>query len=222
MQLDFLAMSGADGKQLAIAVIGTLALLFLYMLFTEKTPAEITILVGIPLILGVILFVGTSPSIDQPFGLLIKGVQQNRTQRQKADNIKAKPDKHSKTIVKSNYQDNLKKHFPELKRANVELIGDSSTISIYCNNKRIATAINTDDPNDKLMQIIPVNNSGLAFTNVVNYLRKHDVVKNSTDLKIVVKLGETYASYYDKNGKMLVEAGSDNPRKVSAKTVNFE
>ena len=72
------------------------------------------------------------------------------------------------------------------------------------------------------MQIIPVNNSGLAFTNVVNYLRKHDVVKNSTDLEIVVKLGETYASYYAKNGKMLVEAGSDNPRKVSAKIVNFE
>lgn len=84
MQLDFLAMSGADGKQLVVAVIGILTLLFLYMLFNEKTPAKITILVGIPLILGVLLFVGTSPSIDQPFGLLIEGIQQNRTQRQKA------------------------------------------------------------------------------------------------------------------------------------------
>lgn len=83
-------------------------------------------------------------------------------------------------------------------------------------------AINTNDPNGKLMQIIPVNNSGLAFTNVVNYLRKHDVVKNSTDLKIVVKPSETCASYYAKNGKMLVEASSNNPRKVSAETVNFE
>lgn len=217
MQLDFLAMSGADGKQLIVAVIGILALLFLYMLFNEKTPAEITILVGIPLILGVLLFVGTSPSIDQPFGLLIKGIQQNRTQHQEIDT-----DKRPKAILKRNYQDNLKKHFPELKRANVELVGNSSTISIYCNNKRIATAINTNDPNGKLMQIIPVNDSGLAFTNVVNYLHKHNTVKNSTDLKIVVKLGETYASYYDKNGKMLVEAGSDNPRKVSAKILNFE
>lgn len=217
MQLEFLAMSGADSKQLVVAVIGIIALLFLYMFFNEKTPAEITILVGIPLVLGVILFVGTSPSIDQPFGLLIKGVQQNRTQHQEPDT-----DKRPKAIVKSNYQDNLKKHFPELKRANVELVGNSSTISIYCNKKRIATSINTNDPNGKLMQIIPINDSGLAFTNVVNYLRKHDVVKNSTDLKIVVKPSETYASYYAKNGKMLVEANSDNPRKVSAKTVNFE
>lgn len=36
MQLDFLAMSGADGKKLVVAVIGILALLFLYMLFNEK------------------------------------------------------------------------------------------------------------------------------------------------------------------------------------------
>lgn len=72
------------------------------------------------------------------------------------------------------------------------------------------------------MQIIPVNNSGLAFTNVVNYLRKHDVINNSTDLEIVVKPSETCASYYAQNGKMLVEANSDNPRKVSAKIVNFE
>lgn len=111
MQLEFLAMSGIDGKQLAVAVIGVLALLFLYMLFTEKTPAEITILVGIPLILGVLLFVGTSPSIDQPFGLLIKGVQQNRTQNQETDNIKAKPDKHSKAIAHGSAQNNLKKIF---------------------------------------------------------------------------------------------------------------
>lgn len=105
MQLDFLAMSGADGKQLVVAVIGILALLFLYMLFNEKTPAEITILVGIPLVLGVILFVGTSPSIDQPFGLLIKSVQQNRAQHQEIDT-----DKRPKAIVKGNYQDNL--NFP--------------------------------------------------------------------------------------------------------------
>lgn len=154
-----------------------------------------------------------------PFSLLIKGIQQNRTQRQKADT-----DKHPKAIVKCNYQDNLKKHFPELKRANVELVGNSSTISIYCNNKRkrIATTINTNDPNSKLMQIIPVNNFGLAFASVVNHLRKHKVVKNLTDLKIVVKPSETYASYYAPNGKMLVEASNDNPRKVSAKIVNFE
>lgn len=43
MQLEFLAISGADGKQLAVAVIGILALLYLIIFLNSKKDASIRI-----------------------------------------------------------------------------------------------------------------------------------------------------------------------------------
>ena len=205
-------MSSTNGDTLKLMFVGAIILaLLVAFISSEKPRAEVTLTVGVLGALSVIVFVCCSSSVSHPFDEIVN--HQSSSSQLFSNSVSAH---HPKSATDTD-QELLLKEIPELKRSDVEL-SHSRQARVYTPNIHLADAINVrTNP-----ELVPASNSGLAFCNVLKYLRKHNVLKHSTDLNINAQYSKTVATYNGEDGRVKVSATRLKPKKVVVENISFD